>query len=840
MAATVARVAQAQLKGLSSAQAVAMLHRAGPNRLPAPAKERLTARILRQIREPMALLLLGAATISVFALGEMVDGLAIAAIVVLNASIGLFQETKAEHALEALRDLQTPVARVLRDGISRSVPAAEVVIGDVVLLAGGDSVAADGDLIEAVSLEVDESLLTGESLPVAKTPSGDAGLYAGTYVTAGTGVLQVRATGSGTRLASIAAGLETDKPVTPLQTELHRVSIWLGAIALVAAGIVFMLVATSGGEHVLEDALLTAISVAVAAVPEGLATVVTVALALGVGRMAGRGAIVRHLPSVETLGATTVIATDKTGTLTENRMRVAVSLDATGMPASGETHTELATAVAACNDATLEPPSGDPLEIALLEWAASRGPVERLSTVPFDSERKMMSTIHVCTDGFIVYTKGAPEQVLKRSTRYQDPSGDSRPLEPDDRAEAASIVSRAAETGVRMLAVAKRLISEPPASPDEAETDLTLIGFVGLRDPVRAEASEAVATAQRAGVEVVMVTGDHPGTAQWVASEVGIAAGSRTLSIDPFYEGILPGRSVYARVSPEDKIALVRALQANGEVVAVTGDGVNDGPALRGANIGIAMGKRGTDVARAASDLVITDDNLGTIVHAIREGRSIYDNIRRVVQYLLAANLSEILVVVVGLVMFPELAPPLLPLQLLWINLVTDGLPALALGVDPVDPLAMQRGPRALRSRLLGVRGLTTIGVRAAVFATSCLGAVAAARWVWHADVVQSRTVLFISLALGQLIYSFVVRRPAISVLDHDHTPTSSRLRSNPWLVGAAVVGIAMLALPLLIPVLRDVFGVQLLVGWGMLLALAAAVVPNLLIVAVEPPSRRA
>lgn len=821
--------------GLSSEQAEELLRVGGPNELPRGDEESWFARIARQLREPMALLLIVAALVSGFALDEIIDGVAILAIVVVNAAIGFFQETRAARALEALRDLQTPIARVVRDGSPRSIPAADVVVGDRLILAGGDRVAADGELTEAVALEVDESLLTGESLPIEKSVLEDPALYAGTFVTAGMGSLEVLATGSNTRMAAIAAKLDSEKPATPLQAELRALSWWLGAIAIAAAALVFALVAVSSSEHFLEDAFLAAISIAVAAVPEGLATVVTVALALGVRRMAGRGAIVRHLPSVETLGATTVIATDKTGTLTENRMRVALAVDAGGAPAVGDIHAELVRAVAACNDAALDPPSGDPMEVALLIWAEVRRPPARLKTFPFDPRRKAMSTVHAAPSGFVVYTKGAPEQILARSTRFLAPDRVTRTFTQEDRARLGELVELGAKTGMRMLAVAERAFEQMPGSASDAEVDLVLIGFVGLRDPLRPQARTAVETARAAGVQVVMVTGDHPGTAQWVAEEVGIST-SPGSSVTPDGRAATP--TVYARVSPEEKLELVRSLQERGEVVAVTGDGVNDGPALRGANIGIAMGQRGTDVARAASDIVITDDNLETIVHAISEGRSIYDNVRRVVQYLVAANLSEILVVVIGLLVFPDLIPPLLPLQLLWINLVTDGFPALALGVDPASPSAMRRGPRRLGSRLMGPRGLTTVGVRASVFAASCLAAVAALRWMGHDGADASRTALFVALALSQLIYSFVVRRPAIGPWggrDAEH-----RMPVNPWLICAFVLGMLLVVVPVSTPGLQDVFGLAdfTLAAWSV--SIAAAVVPNLLIVGLEPPSRRA
>jgi calcium-translocating P-type ATPase len=837
----------APAEGLRPADAAELLGRYGPNELPTPRRDPWVRRLARQLMEPMALLLLAAAAVSALALGERVDGAAIVAIVVLNAAIGLVEEGRAARALDALRRMETPTATVLRDGTARRVPAREVVPGDVVLLAAGDRVPADLRLVEAAGLEVDESLLTGESLPVPKRPvlpvtvghpagsgvaddpAGSDGMaLTGTLVTRGTARGLVTATGVATRLGRIAASLHQRAPVTPLQRELARLTGRLGLIAVVIAAAVFalMLARTGLAGTGLERSFLAAVALAVAAVPEGLATVVAVALALGVRRMASEGAIVRRLPAVETLGSTTVIATDKTGTLTRNRMRVelvAFPGDGPVAPAelTGAARRRVAEVAIGCNDATLDPPAGDPVDLALLEAFEEPGAAapQRLAVVPFDAERRRMTTLHRTPEGVALLVKGAPETVLERCATAIGPDGRARALDADRRAELLARAGELGGGGMRLLALARRTLpSRPPVPRDleRFEEELALVAMVGLGDPVRAEAAPAVAEARRAGIQVVMVTGDHPGTASAIAAEVG-------LTHDPGQDGarrVLTGRelrqagfppdpattAVYARVDPEQKLALVEALRASGHVVAVTGDGVNDAPALRRADIGVAMGRGGSDVAREAADMVITDDNLATIVTAVREGRGIYDSIRKVVDYLVAGNLSEIMVVVASLLAFPALGIPLLPLQLLWINLLTDGLPAIALGVDPVDPALMARRPRSPGSRLLSARRLRILAGRAVLIAAAAVGAAAITRYLVGAPWEQARTVMFSVLVGAHLLYAFVARRP-----DPVAAPTAGptpwhRPAINRWLIAAVGAGMALQAVLLLWPPGRVVF----------------------------------
>ena len=800
--------------GLSSGEAAIRLELHGRNELPAPTSEPSWLRIVRHLREPMSLLLLAAAAVSAFALGERLDGGVILAIVLLNTTIGALQEGRAARALEALRDMQSPVTRARRDGVPRTLPAEEIVPGDIVPLGAGDRVPADLTLLEAISLELDESMLTGESIAVPKEAPGEA--FSGTFVARGTAEGLVVATGRATRLGRIAELLTGRERATPLQRELAALSLRLGAIAAaVSVGFGALVLARAGfGSRGPEEAFLAAVALAVAAVPEGLATVVAVGLALGVRRMAAEGAIVRRLPAVETLGSTRVILTDKTGTLTENRMRVeSILLPGGEQVPLDDVPERVARALALCNDAELDPPSGDPLEVALLAplspeaVAGVRRRYPRRAAAPFDTASRTMATLH---EGGLLVVKGAPEELLARADRRHDPGGD-RELGEGERERLRAITAEAAARGARTLALAER------TDADELGIEgLTLLALVALRDPVRAEAPAAVAEARRAGVRLVMVTGDHAGTARHIAGRVGIDDPPGEPITGAELDGSVPEdpleHAVYARVSPEQKLSLVDRLHERGEVVAVTGDGVNDAPALRRADIGVAMGRSGSDVAREAADMVVTDDNLATIVTAVREGRAIYDNLRKVVDYLVGGNLSEMAVVVGALLLFPSLGVPLLPLQLLWVNLLTDGLPALALGVDRADPRIMARPPRAPGTRMLPARRIGLLAARGGLLAASSLGALAFSRFVLTGPWPRARTVMFSVLVVAHLLYALVVRRPG--------TPT------NRWLLAAIGVGIALQVAIVAWPAAHAVFDTTSLGVREWLLVAAGGVAP--------------
>jgi len=795
----------------------------GPNEAPSPEKDHTIRRALKHLREPMALLLIGAAIVSGAVLREIPEALAIAAIVVLNVAIAIVQESRAERALEALKDLESPGARVIRDGRATEIAAADLVPGDVVLLAEGDRVPADVRLTETAWVSVDESSLTGESLPVRKdalvdlppsTPVADRTnmAFSSTLVTAGSGRGVVAATGDRTEIGKIAASLRSQKPITPLQRELARLTGRLGLLAVLAAATTFAFSALWKGldPEAIQHSFLAAVALAVAAVPEGLATVVAVALALGVKRMAGEGAIVRSLPAVETLGSTTVIATDKTGTLTFNDLEVIE----VWIP---ELERDAHLVCALCNDASLTPASGDPLEIALLRWLGPevvddlRQRYDIVARHPFDSARKRMAVLVRRGSERSLLVKGAPEAVLDVSTQDVDATEVHRQIE------------IYAARGLKVLALAHR---DDPPSDDERE--LKFIGLIALGDALRPEARSACREASEAGLKVIMVTGDHPRTASAIAQAAGL--GSTVMTSDELAAGGFPSDpatvDIYARVTPQQKLDLVEALKRRGHVVAVGGDGVNDAPALHQAHIGVAMGRRGTDVAREAADLVITDDNLNTIVSAIREGRVIYDNIRKVVEYLVAANLAEVMTFVSCLVLFPGLGVPLLPLQLLWINLITDGLPAIGLGLDPAATSVMKRPPRRARDPLIGRPLLGKLARRGTLLAVSCVAALAIAHFTLEQPWPHARGLLFTTLAIAQLFYAFVVRGPLRNPL------------SNRWLLAGVGGGFGLQILLIAWRPLRELFGAAWLSPREWLLALTAALLPAIVMTLTELPSK--
>ncbi len=790
-------------RGLSAEEAARRLAADGPNELQRGAGISPLAILAQQFRSLVVWLLIGAALVSM-ALGELFDGAAILAIVVLNAGVGFFQEFRAECAVAALARLAAPRARLVRAGRPVLAPAREVVRGDVLVLDAGDLVAADARLLESAELRLNEASLTGESEPVEKrpemlpldTPLADRRnqVFLGTAVANGSGRALVVATGMRTEVGGIARLLASaTSGETPLQRRLDRVARRLLWACLAIVLVVFALGWLRGIDAF--ELFLTAVSLAVAAVPEGLPAVVTVALALGVERMVRRHALVRRLPSVETLGSTQVICTDKTGTLTVGAMTLRRLLTADGVfRVTGEGYaTEgsilgegeedaaarsdvqaLLRAAAGCNDAELSAEAGkalvagDPTEVALLvaagKAAIRRETLEaeepRLRTLPFDSDRKRMTVVRERQGAAHAYVKGAPEAILTRSTRVRTNAGDV-PLDAPLRARLEQAIAQLAADALRVLALAERRLERSESG--EVEEDLTLLGLAGLQDPPRAEARDAVAKCRRAGIRIVMITGDHPNTARAIAAELGIlGVGDELLGgvelaklADDELRERVERVGVYARVTAEDKLRIVRAWKARGFVVAMTGDGVNDAPALREASIGIAMGITGTEVAKEASDMVITDDNFASIVAAVEEGRGIFDNVAKTLSYLLAGNAGELLLVLVATLAGYPL--PLLPIQLLWINLVTDGLPALALATDPIDADVLARPPRPPAAELLDRRRLAGIALTGSLTAAVAFG-VFAFELAGGGDVAAARNAAFSTLVFAELLRAFGAR----------------------------------------------------------------------------------
>ena len=838
-------------QGLSIEEAEKRLREYGPNVLKEPPPRSILSMFIDQMKEVLVLILIAAALISGL-VGEWADSIVIMIIVVLNACLGVYQEHKAEEALKALKKMTKPIAKVIRGGSTCEVNVESLVPGDIVLLEAGDSLPADIRLTETISMQTNEAALTGESVPVEKDTAPlereDVGIgdrqnmgFMGTTVTTGRGRGVVVATGMNTELGKIAELIQATPPeTTPLQRRLGELGKFMGIMAGVIVVVVFLTGLLRGEE--LLGMFLIAVSLAVAAVPEGLPAVVTIVLAMGVTKMSQRRAVVRRLPAVETLGTVTVICSDKTGTLTKNEMTVTrlytdgQNFEVTGVgyepegefiddqgkviePLSNKNLMFMLMGGLLCTDAEMQKANdswrviGDPTEGALVVAAAKTGlrktelesESPRLAEIPFDSGRKMMTTFYKINDKIYSFTKGAPDLLVARCNSILKGTG-SEPLTEENRKQLLEINSQWASQGERVLALAIREWEEVPDKPKAnlVENDMTFVGYFSMIDPARPEVKEAVAVGKGAGIRTVMITGDHRDTAVAIARELGIwQEGDNALSGEQLQkmddeelkEAVL-NTTVFARVSPEDKLRIVNALKEHNYVVAMTGDGVNDAPALKRADIGVSMGITGTEVAKEASSMVLMDDNYATIVSAVEEGRTIYSNIRKSIHYLLSCNIGEIITIFSSILL--GLHSPLTAIQILWMNLVTDGLPALALGVEPAEKDVMKQPPRKPNEGVFA----GGMGVRI-IWQGIMIGLLALAVYLlalsWGRTLDDAHTMTFATMALMQLVHSFNAR-------SMEHSVFSLGVASNRNLIYAFLASAALTAAVIFIPFLREFF----------------------------------
>ena len=833
-------------EGLSTQEAQARQAQYGPNKLKQADKPSLLQRFMAQLRDPMLIILLIAAGVSAltgFLSGEneIAEVIIILAVVLLNAILGVFQESKAEAAIEALQTMTAATCKVLRDGKLTVLRSEELVPGDVVVLEAGDSVPADGRIIENASLKIEEAALTGESVPVNKAlealglgsgqedvPLGDRKnmCYMGSTVVYGRGKAVITAIGMDTEMGKIAGALAaTAEEQTPLQRKLDELGkllskLVLGICVFIFAFNLFMarneLTVAGQTLKVVLDTFMVAVSLAVAAIPEGLATVVTVVLSIGVTKMSQRNAVIRKLTAVETLGCTQIICSDKTGTLTQNKMTVVDHL--------GEAEA-VATAMALCSDASLNEENqaeGEPTECALVNFACSLGlkkqdleaKLPRVDEAPFDSGRKMMSTVHKAATGYVQYTKGGPDVVLAKCTHYLE-NGEILPMSQEKRAEIMAANKAMADKALRVLAAAMRNWSEKPAenTPEYLEQQLVFLGLTGMIDPVRPEVLAAIQECRSAGIRAVMITGDHKDTAVAIAKDLGIITDASEAITGAELDAIsdedigefVKKYGVYARVQPEHKVRIVQAWKQNGAIVAMTGDGVNDAPSIKSADIGVGMGITGTDVTKNVADMVLADDNFATIVSAVGEGRRIYDNIRKSIQFLLASNMSEVLGIFGATLMGFTL---LKPVHLLFINLVTDCFPALALGMEVAEPDTMQRPPRDSKEGIFsgGLFGdivyqgilVTALTVVSYLIGSMLeLGSFAALRTAGLSE--HGMTMAFLTMSMCEIFHSFNLRSQRKSIFS---------LKRQNWILWAAMLGSLALTTALLeIPFLATAFG---------------------------------
>ncbi|WP_296127429.1 cation-translocating P-type ATPase [uncultured Anaerococcus sp.] len=861
-------------RGLTSSEASARLEKYGPNMIESSNKKSIWKKIFEQIADPMVLLLIAAAIVSAFT-GDAIECAIIIAIVVINAIMSIIQEGKAEDSVAALQKMSSPEATVIRDGKRGHVKAEDLVPGDIVILETGDIIPADMRLIETSNLKIDESSLTGESVAVEKdasfTTNEDVGIgdrenyaHSSSIVTYGHGIGLVTGTGSNTEIGKIATSLdEVEDKDTPLQNQLKKLSKVLAILVIVVCIAVFAVGYLRGGADLLENFMI-AVSLAVAAIPEGLTAVVTIVLSIGMNRMAERKAIVKNLLSVETLGSTTVICSDKTGTLTQNEMTITkvytndteYEVEGSGYRPEGEIRDEnkqvvesddqiklLMTIASLCNDANLIRDgeeykiTGDPTEGAMLsfaeKWNINQEDLNekhpRIQEIPFDSTRKMMTTFHELDGKYYAMTKGAPDIIMKNSSNILI---DGNLIEFSDakRKELADENNNLASQALRVMAYAFKPLEslDTDLTTENIEHDMVFVGLTGMIDPPRPEARAAVAECHASGIDVIMITGDYFETALAIAKDLGIAD-SRDQAMqgselnDKTHEEIreiVKTKRIFARVSPENKVQLVKALEANDNVVAMTGDGVNDAPAIKNADIGISMGITGTDVAKDASDMILVDDNFATIVNAVEEGRVIFSNIKKFVSFLLSCNIAEVLIVFISILL--GLPSPLTPIQLLWLNLVTDAFPALALGVEPAEPGLMEEPPRDPKESIISGEVKTNLIMQSIYITIAVLAAyIVGLKWIFPDSIEGAHTMVFATLITSELLRAFSVRSTK-------YTLKELGFATNPNLIKAVLLSFSLLLVVMYVPVLTELFEVVSLT-WEWIPVLILSLIPLVL-----------
>lgn len=835
------------INGLSSADAKLILEKNGPNKLQGKKKKSTFQLFLSQINDAMIYILLVATVISAI-VGEISDAIIILIVIFVNAIIGVIQESKAEKALEALKSMSTPKALVKRDGSIIEIPSEEVVVGDIVIIDAGRYIPADLRLIESANLKIEESAFTGESVPAEKNsdiineendvPIGDQHnmAFMSTLATYGRGTGIVIATGMDTQIGKIAKMLDAeDENTTPLQKKLAQLGKTLG-LAAVGISIVMFIVSMFQGRDFLEM-FMTSISLAVAAIPEGLPAIVAIVLALGVQRMIKENAIIRKLPSVETLGSVNIICSDKTGTLTINKMTVkkfyinGETKNLEEIDIKNDESKLLVDGMILCNDATSKDgvQTGDPTEVALIDVGNKinifkedlNKAHKRVNEIPFDSDRKLMTTVNTYDKVFNVFTKGAIDSILKISNKILI-NGEIKDFTKEEKEKVLMASNLMSDDALRVLALGYKVIDTEHVAIDDLEKDLIFVGLMGMIDPPREEVKGSIQVSKNAGIRTIMITGDHKNTAVAIAKELGIAndiseamSGSEidTYSDEEFTK-IVNNYRVFARVSPEHKVKIVKAFKSHGNIVSMTGDGVNDAPSLKAADIGVAMGITGTDVAKGAADMVLTDDNFTTIVSAVEEGRNIFNNIKKSILFLLSCNLGEVVALFVAILL--NWAAPLLPIHILWVNLITDSFPALSLGVDPGDKGVMDLPPRNPKESLFAGRMGKLLILNGILIGITTLFAFVLGEYLYPDSLRHAQTMAFVVLSVSQLFYSLAMRNETKSLFQVG-------VFKNKWLIGSILLGILLQLTIITIPFTATIFKVYSLTlkDWGIVILIS-------------------